>query len=99
VRSFLGVLSPLGTDHVFGSYCQSGTDIYTHVLMDYREIDRPKLLERVVRCTPPCTPKSCKTPELRAEASPRPGDVTQGCTTRRVQLQNAPGDLMRLSPR
>jgi hypothetical protein len=22
-------------------------DIYTHVMMDYREIDRPKLLERV----------------------------------------------------
>ncbi len=36
-------------------------DTYTHVLMDYREIDRPKLLERVRTTHTPCTPRRPRT--------------------------------------
>ena len=36
-------------------------DTYTHVLMDYREIDRPELLARVRTTHPGCTPPEAKT--------------------------------------
>jgi integrase len=43
-------------------------DIYTHVLMDYREIDRPTLLERAQGVHPRCTLRTGETARARGRS-------------------------------